>query len=127
MRTVSAVLLLLALAGCGAQKQSPNEAATSQAPDTHGDATAAGGPAEITELTTQTMVFECPKCGMMFDAPGQCSMDQSELVQTQVAYICPADKQAVEQAGKCPRCDQNAIVLKTALNQGAAPAPLTGN
>jgi hypothetical protein len=48
-------------------------------------------------------------------------MDHATLVETKVDYICPADNQAVEKAGKCPRCAANARVVKTAI-AAAEPA-----
>ena len=77
-------------------------------------------------MTDQKLVYECPKCGMMFDRVGKCSMDSTDLVQTQVRYICPADNKPVERAGKCPRCAMNARVDKTAMATPEAPVT-TGN
>jgi hypothetical protein len=45
-----------------------------------------------------------------------CNVD---LVKESVAYICPADNQPVDHAGKCPRCDANAKVVKTAVAEAA--------
>jgi predicted nucleic-acid-binding Zn-ribbon protein len=70
------------------------------------------------------MVYECPKCGMDFDAAGKCSMDGTGLVATRVDYSCPKDGKAVEGAGKCPRCAMNAHVEKTAMAPAQNP---TGN
>ena len=89
-------------------------------------ATVASGPAIIGELTNQTVVYECPQCGMDFDGPGQCSMDHIDLVKTGIAYICPADNKAVEHSGKCPRCAANATVQRTALAP-QVPKALSGN
>jgi hypothetical protein len=58
---------------------------------------------------------------MDYDGPGECKMDHSRLVETKVDYICPADNQPVEKAGKCPRCPANARVVKTAI-AAAEPA-----
>jgi len=89
-------------------------------------ATAASGPAPLDELTNQTVVYECPQCGMDFDGPGQCSMDHIDLVKTGIEYICPADNKKVERSGKCPRCAANARVQRTALAP-QIPKALTGN
>jgi hypothetical protein len=89
-------------------------------------ATAATGPAPIEELTNQTVVYECPQCGMDFNGPGQCTMDHIDLVKTRIEYICPADNQPVEHSGKCPRCAANATVRRTALAPEIPPA-LKGN
>ncbi len=71
------------------------------------------------------VVYECPKCGMMYDGPGKCPMDQAGLVPTRVSYICPADNRPVEHAGKCPRCAQNAKVVKTVMGpEGLKVTPL---
>jgi hypothetical protein len=48
-------------------------------------------------------------------------MGCAELVATQVDYSCPKDGQAVEKAGKCPRCPMNARVEKTAMAAAATP------
>lgn len=126
MRIVLVTFAVLALAGCGAQQKSANTEATPTPAGESGIGTAvseavvASGPKLIEELTNQKQVFECPKCGMDFEAAGQCSMDGAELVATRVDYTCPADGKAVEAAGKCPRCPMNARVEKTAL--AAVPA-----
>ena len=124
MKTLLVVLAVLALAGCGAQKASNETAAQTPAAGSApagADAAVATAPNLIAELTDQTLVYECPKCGMMFDGPGTCSMGCAELVATQVAYTCPKDDQAVAKAGKCPRCPMNARVEKTAMAAEAAP------
>jgi predicted RNA-binding Zn-ribbon protein involved in translation (DUF1610 family) len=135
MRILLVIIAVLALAGCGAQ-QKPGDTAATAAPGTPasgattpGDPAAGGtagnqasvaaAPRVIEELTTQKLVYECPKCGMDFDAAGNCSMDGSPLVATQVEYTCPKDGQAVAQAGKCPRCPMNAHVEKTAMAAAA--------
>ena len=86
----------------------------------------AATPHEIDELTNQTVVYECPQCGMDYDRPGQCPMDHVDLVKTAIAYICPADHQPVERAGKCPRCQANATIQRTALTP-PVPKALSGN
>jgi len=132
MRTIFVSLLALALAGCGAQPRSAGSTAQDQAPNAAGspegqgtDAMTAAAPQQIDMLTDQTLVYECPKCGMDFDGAGKCSMDGAELVATQVSYICPADNKPVERAGKCPRCAVNARVEKTAMAGPKSEA--TGN
>lgn len=123
-------LIALALCSCGAQSKSADTAATPPATESHGaDGVTASQPNEIMELTDQKMVYECPKCAMDFDGPGKCSMDGTELVETQVGYMCPADSKPVEKAGKCPRCAMNAKVIKTAVaaNVPATPAAPSGN
>jgi hypothetical protein len=107
-------IVLFVLAGCGGQS-------TSRSSQTKTDAVAAAAPSEIQELTDQKKVWECPQCGMDYDGPGECKMDHSRLVETKVDYICPADNQPVEKAGKCPRCPANARVVKTAI-AAAEPA-----
>jgi hypothetical protein len=101
MKTVVVLAVLgLALVGCQAKSTSTQTASA---------------PHVIEELTNQTLVYSCPKCGMDYDAPGKCSMCDVDLEPTQVAYVCPADDQPVERAGKCPRCNMNAKVVKTAM------------
>jgi len=127
MKTIIATIAVLALAGCGAPKQStetasqPPATSATTAADAGTGAAAAAAPNQIAELTNQTLVYECPKCGMMFDAAGNCSMGCGELVATQVSYSCPKDNQPVAQAGKCPRCPMNARVDKTAMAGGVPP------
>jgi rubrerythrin len=134
MRIVLVTLAVLALAGCGAQQKSADTATTTAEPiaaDTAAttagpiaagtEAVVAAAPQLIETLTNQKLVYECPKCGMDFDAAGTCSMGCAELVATKVDYICPQDGQAVEQAGTCPRCPMNARVEKTAMAAAAAP------
>ena len=119
-RLLCAALVALALAGCqSAPKTSQNATETQAAPPSGTDAATAAAPREITVLTDQTKVWECPKCGMDFDGPGVCSMDGATLVETQVSYTCPADNKPVEHAGKCPRCAMNARVDKVAVAANA--------
>ena len=109
-----AVLLISALAlGC---QSKPKATASVAAP----------GPQPINELTNQTVVYECPQCGMDFDGPGQCPMDHIDLVKTGIAYICPADNKPVEHSGQCPRCAASATVQRTALAP-SVPKALSGN
>src|SRR5262245_35940422 len=126
MRLLLVALVALILAGCSAR---PHAAGTAAAPahggaaKTGSDAAVAGAPREIQELTNQRLIYECPKCGMMFDGAGACTMDGTTLVATRVDYVCPMDHQPVEHAGSCPRCPMNARVQKTAM----AAAPSGGN
>jgi uncharacterized C2H2 Zn-finger protein len=121
--TMIAMFAMLALAGCSGRQQAADTAAqtpaapaaSTPAPAAGSDAATAAAPRLIAELTDQTMVYECPKCGMMFDAAGNCSMGCGPLVATKVEYTCPKDNEAVARAGKCPRCPMNARVEKTAL------------
>src|SRR5262245_6199805 len=114
LRIPLALFAFCALAGCGAQP-------SSQAHSGKAEAVTAAAPQEIEEITNQKQVWECPKCGMDYDGPGECTMDHATLVETKVDYICPADNQPVEKAGKCPRCPANARVVKTAI-AAAEPA-----
>ena len=114
------LLVALALAGCGAQKHSADTAR--QAAGKPAAGTVAAASTEIEELTDQRLIYECPKCGMMFSAAGTCTMDADTLVSTRVDYTCPADGQPVAHAGQCPRCAIHARVQKTALAPGGAPS-----
>jgi hypothetical protein len=112
-----AALAVLALAGC---QTAPKSTPGGESPSASGTSAApAGAPHEIAVLTSQTKVWECPKCGMDFDAAGVCAMDNATLVETNVGYICPADNKPVEQAGKCPRCPMNARIDKVAVAANA--------
>ncbi len=116
-RLLALVFLALALFGC-----SSKQSASSQSPPAAKTAVTQAGdaakPQAIDALSRQTLVYECPKCGMDYDKAGKCGMDGAELVATRVAYICPADDKPVEHAGKCPRCAANARIEKTALAAG---------
>lgn len=121
MRFVAMLLAVALLSSCQAKSNStasatPTGAATAAAP-------ASSGPHLIADLTNQTEIYSCPNCGMDFDAAGKCSMDSTELVKTDVAYICPADSKPVDHSGSCPRCNVNARVVRTAV---AASTPKTG-
>ncbi len=85
--------------------------------------TASTGPKAIPILHKETLVYECPKCGMDYDAAGQCPMDHTDLVKTAIAYKCPTDGLPVEHAGKCPRCAASALVEKTAIADAGSSAP----
>ena len=104
MRTLLLTAAVLFLAGCSGQPKAASH-----------QAVVAGAPNAIEELTAQTMVYECPKCGMDFDAAGNCTMDGSTLVANRVDYLCPADGKPVEKAGQCPRCAMHARIEKSAL------------
>ena len=117
-RVLLATLVAAAIAGCQSAPKSTENAATT--PVTSGtDAMTAAKPKEI-DITDQKQVWECPKCGMDYDAAGTCSMDGATLVEMNVSYICPADNKPVEHAGKCPRCAVNARIDKVAV---AASSP----
>ena len=105
-----AVLLLL-LAGCSKKVDNSPSFAKSAI-----DRAQSVAQPNVITLTDQTLVYECPKCGADYDKAGKCTMDQTDLVAMQVSYICPADNQPVEHAGKCPRCEVNARIDKVALN-----------
>ena len=111
-RALSLALVLGLLAGCQAK---PKPVAASY-----------HAPTEVAELTTQTEVWACPQCDMLFDGPGQCPMDHVDLVHQKVDYICPADSKPVEHSGQCPRCNAHAVIQRTALT-AAPPKALTGN
>jgi uncharacterized C2H2 Zn-finger protein len=115
-RFLCAALAAIALAGCQAAPKTAQNATETQAASPSGaDAVTAAAPKEIQVLTDQTKVWECPKCGMDFDAQGTCSMDGTTLVETQVSYVCPADNKPTEHAGKCPRCAMNSRIDKVAV------------
>ena len=124
MRALGISLLLLALAGCTAQPKSSASSDKAATRQSDGAVTAAA-PQSIDELTNQTLVYECPKCGMDYDRAGTCSMDGATLVAMKVSYVCPADGKPVKRAGHCPRCQMNARIDKTALATGTSAT--TGN
>jgi ABC-type enterochelin transport system substrate-binding protein len=112
-RLLCATLVALALAGCQSAPKTENAAETTTPAAT--EAASADAPVLIAEFVDQTTVWECPKCGMVFDRAGVCSMEGAALVEMKVNYVCPADNKPVEKAGKCPRCPQNARIDKVAV------------
>ena len=124
MRFVSSIILAMALLSSCQPKSNSTAAATSRGAATTA-ATASAGPHLIADLTNQTEIYSCPNCGMDFDAAGKCSMDSTELVKTDVAYICPADSKPVDHAGSCPRCNVNARVVRTAVAASTAKTGAT--
>jgi hypothetical protein len=130
LSTPIASLVLILAVGCGAQQQPAPQASGPAGSDpagaTTGSAAAATSeeavPRLITELTSETLVYECPVCKMTFADPGVCTMKCAELVRTQVAYVCVADGKPVDRAGDCPRCDVDAKVVLTAMTSEPPPA-----
>jgi hypothetical protein len=119
-RSLATVAAMAALLFCGCSRQVDT---MSDIPRTSIDrAKSATQPQPLT-LTNQTLVYECSKCGTDYDKPGQCPADQTELTAMQVSYICPADNQPVDGAGKCPRCQMNARIDKVALNGSGGGTP----
>ncbi len=112
IRSLIACLLAALLAGCSAQKSHAPASAESQT-QRSSQAVIAAAPQAI-DLTDQKRVWECPTCGIDYDAAGKCPMDGAELKAMDVSYICPADNKPVEHTGKCPRCAANARVDKVA-------------
>ena len=106
------VIVAAALAGCSQKKA--DDSSPSFAKQTIDQATSATQPNPI-EITNQTMVYECGKCGTDYDKAGKCPADGSELVAMQVSYICPADHLPADHAGKCPRCNMDVLIQKTAM------------
>ena len=109
-RFLFAAFAAITLVGCQSAPKTTPSAAGTQA-----DAVTAAAPHSIDALTSQTKVWECPKCGMDYDGAGTCSMDGATLVETSVSYICPADDKPVEHSGKCPRCAANARIEKSTV------------
>lgn len=124
-RLLVTTLIALGIAGCQTSPGSSSSAANSSSGASGTQAVAAGAPRSVDELTSQTVVWECPKCGMGYDRAGVCSMDSTALAETRVSYICPADNQPVEHSGKCPRCAANARIEKTAI-AAALPGAASG-
>ncbi len=118
MNRLLALLLLVSCSVVGCQTRGARSGLSGQA--------VAQGPKAIPILHTERMVYECPKCGMDYDAAGLCTMDQTQLVETAIAYKCPTDGQPVEHSGKCPRCAAPALVEKTTVAD-AGGAPSGGN
>ena len=114
---VALMLTALALAGCSQKKADSTPSFAKSSVDR---ATSATQPNAV-EITDQTLVYECPKCGTDYDKAGKCPMDGTDLVAMQVSYICPADHQPTEHAGKCPRCAMNSTIEKVAMNGSGTP------
>ena len=117
------ILLALALAGCqSAPKSSTSTAADSTAPAAGISAVTADAPKVIAELTDQTTVWECPMCKMDYDRAGDCEMCKVALSEMKVAYVCTADNKPVAKAGKCPDCNAQVRIDKTAVVAAVPPA-----
>ncbi len=111
-------VLVLVLAGCSSTPRTESPAASAPTPEHNPAAVAVPVGADLVEystLTDQREVWDCPKCGMMFDRAGTCTMCNVALVRTRVDYTCAADGKPVEHAGQCPRCAVPVVVKKTAL------------
>jgi len=122
-RTLVILLLAFAIAGCqSAPKSSTSTAANPPAPSAGTSAVTADAPREITQLTDQRTVWECPMCQMDYDRAGDCGMCKVALVETKVDYICPVDNQPVAKAGLCPRCNARVRIQKTAVAAAVPPA-----
>jgi hypothetical protein len=132
MRPLLAIVLALAVTGCGARKTATEAAsgdstvtrtaAATGATPREGITLVPGGqepvanvPAEITEITNQQLVYECRQCGSMYDENGQCPKDGSQLYPAKLSYVCPADNLPADHAGRCPRCGQIVRIMKTAI------------
>ena len=114
-----AALFALTLAGCSGHVDN----SSASVPRTAINRAMSATQPQVVTLTNQTLVYECSKCGTDYDKAGQCPSDQTELTAMQVSYICPADNEAVEGAGKCPRCQMNARIDKVALNGSGGGTP----
>ncbi|MEO5989750.1 MAG: hypothetical protein ABIU54_14700 [Candidatus Eisenbacteria bacterium] len=111
-------VLVLVVAGCspGSKPASPAASVPTAEPGVAAVVPAAGADmVEFSTLTDQREVWDCPKCGMMFDRAGMCTMCDVDLVRTRIDYSCAADGQPVEHGGKCPRCAVPVVIKKTAL------------
>jgi predicted RNA-binding Zn-ribbon protein involved in translation (DUF1610 family) len=121
IRLLAVAIAVLVLAGCQSAPKPVARESSTPAPASGTPAVNADAPQLIGELTDQTVVWECPNCGMTFDRAGQCSMGDGELVETRVEYICPANGRSIGHAGKCPDCNMNTRVEKTAVAAVVAP------
>ena len=110
-------LTAFALAGCSQKKADSSPSFAKSSVDA---ATKATQPNAI-EISNQSMVYECPKCGTDYDKAGHCPADGTELVAMQVSYICPADHLPADHAGKCPRCNMDVLIQKVAMNGAGSP------
>ena len=106
------ILTSLTLLGCSQKKVADTPSFAKSAVDR---ATAVTQPNAV-EISDQTLVYECPKCGTDYDKAGKCPADGTDLVAMQVSYTCPADHLPTDHAGKCPRCNMNSTIEKVAVN-----------
>lgn len=105
-RLLGAAVLVLAVVGC----QAGGESASSE-----GEAVAAEGPNLIMEFTNEKTAYQCDACKMVFDGPGECSMNDGTLIEMSVAYSCPEDGESFEAAGMCPTHDLAIVETLTAV------------
>ncbi len=119
MRAIALFSLLAVLSGCGA---APPAAEAPPSPVAASRAVAPGSaahvPVEIPVLSDEREVWDCPKCDMVYDRAGMCTMCDADLVHSRVDYSCPVDSKPVEKAGLCPRCPQAATIAMTPLTAG---------
>lgn len=130
MRGIAISILLglalpTALGGCGARDRGAAavEQSRSTPPDTavplhdHGPV-ASETPVEIATLTDQVIIYECSRCDRMYDIPGQCPYDQTELHATKVTYLCDFDREIATRAGACPKCGRPLAIEKAKMLPG---------
>jgi len=72
-------------------------------------------PKQILELTSQVIIYECPKCDRMFDTAGQCLFDQSPLYPVKITYICGVDGTIIDHHGPCPKCGRMVQIEKAKM------------
>ena len=130
MRTSATHLLLalvlpLALWGCGRREPQPASGTTGQstapglAPSPSANsALAAALPQEIDQLTDQVIIYECPKCNRMYDANGECPKDGAQLYATKVTFICAYDDEIIDHYGRCPKCGRMVKIEKAKMLPG---------
>lgn len=109
-RYIAAAALVLAAVGC----QAGGESAST------GETAAADAPNLIMEFTDQTTAWQCPNCKMVFDGPGECTMNDGTLMEMAVVYECPQDStETFEMAGTCPAHDAVIVAHLVSLDAGA--------
>jgi hypothetical protein len=117
--------LLTTLGGCGARDR--GSATTDQGQSSPPETTAAAhdhepatgeAPVEIAALSDQVIVYECTLCNRMFDIPGRCPFDQTELHATKVTYLCEFDGTMATRVGPCPKCGRPVSIEKAKMLPG---------
>ena len=106
-RVLLAAAVILAVVGCQAGGETSG---------TETETVAAEAPSLILEFTDETTAYQCPSCKMVFDGPGECSMNDGTLEEMSVAYSCPEDDEAFVVAGMCPTHDVAIVATLTSMH-----------
>ena len=112
------LLLVMAGVGCGKRNHSSARSEPARTPGvvpTPGSGHHDEGPQPVAEIANHLMIHECVKCGRMYDSPGLCPEDGTELHPTKVNYYCSVDGEVGDRMGNCPRCGRPFTIEKAQI------------